>query len=252
MVQVAKKQNNPNKMGELLVQNNIITKHQLLEIQKSKGSESAEQLITYLLDRGEVAEEDVMQFLAEQYNCQEVKVEEFTISEKVIKMVPQKFCRQHILIPLSFIGDTLVVACSNPMNVFAKEQLTFMTNYKIEMVLASPRSIKEAIDLYFEQNEKEMYKIFSEIESAEIHFRKQYKIEKETDVSVIKLNKNDPEPIVRCVNRVISGAIKKIALIYTLNLMKKRVVSGIELMESYKSFFIRLKRYLHLLLVVLK
>ena len=209
MVQAAKKQTTSNKMGELLVQNNIITKHQLLEIQRSKGNEGAEQLITYLLDRGEVAEDDVMQFLAEQYNCQVVKVEDFTISEKVIKMVPQKFCRQHSLIPLSFIGDTLVVACSNPMNVFAKEQLAFMTNYKIEMVLASKRSILEAVDVYFEQTSKEMHKIFSEIESAEIHFRKKYKLDKDDNVSVIKLNKNDPEPIVRCVNRIISGAIKK-------------------------------------------
>ena len=196
---------------EILIQDKVITKHQFAEFQK-KGGKSG-QLIDYLRDRGDLDEPEMMELLSQQYNCQVINIENFDISQELTRLVPYKFCVKHNIIPVSRIGDTVVVACSNPSKaLLIKEQFLFLTKCKIEFVIASQKAIALTIESQYEQTEEEMYRLFSEIEKMNIDLKNKRKLkdeDEEDDLSIVKLNKTDPEPIVQCVNQIISCGINK-------------------------------------------
>ncbi len=194
-------------IGELLVQNDLITRQQLMEVQKLERK-NREQMLTVLVKSGFISEKDLMGFMSEQYNCQVIKIEDFEISPEIIKKVPRKVCEKYGVIPLSKIGDVFVFACSNPSDKFAKEELIFVTGCKIEFVIASANSIKEAIEIQYNEGDEDMHKIFAEIESSNAHFKQSIDEEDEEGV-VVKVQKNDKEPIIRCVNRIITSAQQK-------------------------------------------
>ena len=196
---------------EILVQNKVITKHQLAEFQKKGGKSS--RLIEYLRERGDLDEPEMMELLSQEYKCQVINIEDFDISKELIRLVPYKFCVKHNIIPVSRIGDTVVVACSDPSKtLLIKEQFLFLTKCKVEFVIASQKSIASTIESQYEQTEEEMYKLFSEIEKINVDLKKKMKRkdeDEEDNVSIVKLDKNDPEPVVQCVNQIISCAISK-------------------------------------------
>ena len=193
-------------LGELLVQKEVISKKDLVEVQ---GLEKAhrEQMLSVLLDGGYVTETELMNFLSEQYNCQIINLEEFEISKDLTKVISKKICERYTVIPLSKIGNTLIVVCANPADKFAKEQLMAFTGCKIEFVLAPARMIREAIDTHYEDSEFNIQKLFSEIEVSTLKLQEKY--EESEDVSVTKINKKDKEPVIRCVNRIITSAVSK-------------------------------------------
>ena len=206
---VRKKPKKKQSLGELLVQNNLISRGELMEVQNLE-KESREQMLSILLENGYVSEVELMSFLSQQYGCQVIQLEDFNISKGLIKIVPKKVCERYQVIPVSQIGNTLVVACSNPSDKFAKEQLLFTTGYKIEFVLASSSAIKEAIRLHYEESEFDIHKLFSEIEASTAQYRnKDDEEEGPGSTPAFKLNRNDKEPIIRCVNRIITSATHK-------------------------------------------
>ena len=179
MGQTARVRNKKKEVKDILVQSNVLTKNQLLEIQKKGYGKNSDKMLSFLLDRGDVSEKDVLNVLSEQYNCQIINIEDFDISPDLIKLVPYKFCSNYSVIPISRIGDTIVVACFNPSNVFVKEQLVFLTGCKIEFVLAARKSISMTIESLYEQNEEEMHKLFTEIEETNLNFQKKHKTKDE-------------------------------------------------------------------------
>ena len=200
------------KFTELLVQNSIINRKQLYELQRKVKGETFEEMVTYLIDHGDLTEKELLSFLSEQYNCSVVDIENFNISGDLVKLVPHKFCVKHKVIPISRVGEAIIIACLNPTDAIVKEQLTFFTNSKIEFVLASKEGIENAIEIKYEQKENQMHHIYSEIESAKSRLMAQTKKEKEDEgenYEVIRINPNDPEPIVRCVNQIITTGLQK-------------------------------------------
>ena len=95
-------------MGELLVQKKIMSKQQLVELQKKTG-DNDRKFLSVLTDMGYLSETEVVSFLSEQYGYQTIDIESFDISKEVLHLVPQKFCDKYTVIPISRLGDTLVV-----------------------------------------------------------------------------------------------------------------------------------------------
>ena len=207
----ALKNKNKKSSKEILVQDKVITKHQLEEFQK-KGGKSG-QLIEYLRERGNLDEPEMMELLSQQYNCQVINIEDFDISQELTRLVPYKFCVKHNIIPISRIGDTVIVACSDPSKaILIKEQFLFLTKCKVEFVIASQKAIALTIESQYEQTEEEMYRLFSEIEKSNVDLKKKRKMkdeDEEDNLSIVRINANNSEPIVQCVNQMISYAINK-------------------------------------------
>ena len=195
-----------------LVEKNVSSSQELMKLHnlKSKGKDK---VLSVLMDEGHISEQEMIGYLSQKYNCQVIQLEDFEISKEVLQLVPQKICEKYTVIPVSRVGDTLVVACIDPSNVYAKEQLLFTTGCKIEFVLAEKNTIKDSINALYGGTEEEMGYLFAEIEESSLKFRrnqkKQIEEEEDEDVAVIRLNKNDPEPVVRCVNSIVSSAIYK-------------------------------------------
>ena len=135
----------PLKIGELLVRAKLITEDQLekaIEAQKGSGGRIGEQLLK--LDF--VGEEDILDCLSQQFGVPSINLRHFDVDESIIRLIPADIARKYQFIPVTKTGATLTVAMEDPTNVFAMDDITFITGYRVEPVVASEDALREAID----------------------------------------------------------------------------------------------------------
>lgn len=136
------------RLGEMLVTAKIITNEQLeqaLQIQKKQGG----RLGSNLVQLGFVEEEELTEFLSEQYGVPSINLSHFDIDASVLKLIPADVCKKYLLIPLNRTGATLTIAMADPSNVFAMDDIKFLTGYHVEPVVASEASIKSSLGKYY-------------------------------------------------------------------------------------------------------
>lgn len=136
------------RFGDILVKEEVISLDQLkaaIEEQKQTGKRLGETL----LKLGYINEYELVAFLSKQYRVPAINLDEFEIAPDVLKLVPRESAVKHGLVPINRSGSNLVVAMSDPSNIFAIDDLKFATGHNIEVVVASERAIKNAIDKYY-------------------------------------------------------------------------------------------------------
>ena len=136
------------KLGELLVNENLITPEQLREAladQKGKGG----RLGAHLTQKGIISEDDLTTFLSKQYGVPSINLTEFEIEPEVVKLVPFDVAKKYFVIPINRAGSTLILAMADPSNIFAIDDIKFMTGYNVEAVVAPEAAIIEAIKNYY-------------------------------------------------------------------------------------------------------
>lgn len=136
------------RLGELLVKANLITPEQLqkaLTEQKAGGG----RLGFNLTKLGFLNEETLTTFLSKQYKVPAINLSEFEIDPSVIKLIPLDVAKKYLVIPVNRAGSTLILAMSDPSNIFALDDIMFMTGYNVEAVVAAEASIIEAIKKYY-------------------------------------------------------------------------------------------------------
>ena len=137
------------KFGDLLVESGLITRQQLeeaLNAQKQFGG----RLGSNLIRMGLISEDAVTSFLSQQYGVPSINLDDFEIDQGICKLIPVKTAIKYEVIPISRIGSTLTVAMVDPSNVFAIDDIKFMTGYNVEPVVASETAIKETIKRYYQ------------------------------------------------------------------------------------------------------
>ncbi|MFV1956180.1 MAG: type IV-A pilus assembly ATPase PilB [bacterium] len=137
------------RLGEMLVKANLISEDQLkqaLEEQSKSGGR-----LGYNLAKLDIMEEgDIVAFLSKQYGVPSINLTEFEIDSNIIKLIPGKTAKKYQLIPVSRTGGTLTLAMADPTNVFALDDIKFMTGYNVEPVVASETAIEDSIMKYYE------------------------------------------------------------------------------------------------------
>lgn len=135
-------------LGELLVREGVITTEQL---QQALGEleEKGGRLSVHLISLGFITEKQLVGFLAHQYNVLPVNLSEATIDSEVIKLVPRKVCEKHSVIPVDIAGSALIVAMCDPSNIFAIDDIKFLTGYNVEVVVAKESDIRAAIEKHY-------------------------------------------------------------------------------------------------------
>src|SRR5512133_1581885 len=111
-----------NRLGELLVRNKLISESQLakaLEDQKSSGG----RLGASLIKLGFIKEDELAAFLSRQYGVPSINLAEFEIDPAVIKLVPSEVASKYQVVPINRAGSTLIVAMSDPSNIFAIDDI---------------------------------------------------------------------------------------------------------------------------------
>ncbi len=138
----------PVKLGELLLKENMVTPQQLQEAlthQKRNGGKLGKAFVSL----GYVRDEEITSLLSRQYGVPSINLDHFEVDPAIIKIIPAETSRKYQILPLSRSGATLTIAMADPTNVFAMDDIKFMTGYNVEPVVASETSLDEAIEKYY-------------------------------------------------------------------------------------------------------
>jgi len=136
------------RIGELLLKEQRITPAQLqesLDHQQANGG----QLGLSLVRLGFVTDEEITDLLSKQYGVPSINLSRFEIDSSVIKLLPAEIVRKYQAVPLGRAGATLTIAITDPTNVFAMDDIKFMTGLNVEPVVASEASVLEALCRYY-------------------------------------------------------------------------------------------------------
>src|SRR4026209_1522868 len=123
------------RIGELLLKEKRITPEQLQEAltyQKANGGKLGFNLVTL----GFVKDEDLTALLSKQYGVPSINLAQFDIDAAIVKLIPAETAHKYQIVPLSRAGATLTIAMTDPTNVFAMDDIKFMTGYNVEPVVA--------------------------------------------------------------------------------------------------------------------
>jgi type IV pilus assembly protein PilB len=194
-----------NRLGEILVKNNLISRDQLgraLEEQKLSGGQL--RLGSILINLKLITEEQLTSFLSKQYGVPSVNLADYEIDPAVIKIIPAEVVQKYQLLPVNRAGATLVIAVSDPSNLFAIEDIKFMTGYNIEMVVASERDIKASIDKYYDQSAS-LADVMGDMDVEDFEI-----IDDNEQIDVGSLERaTEDAPVVKMVNAILQDAIRK-------------------------------------------
>jgi type IV pilus assembly protein PilB len=136
------------RIGELLLKEKRITPAQLqeaLNYQKGNGGKLGFNLVRL----GFVKDEEITSLLSKQYGVPSINLTQFEIDPGIIKLIPSETAHKYQIVPLSRAGATLTIAMTDPTNVFAMDDIKFMTGYNVEPVVASETAVLEAITRYY-------------------------------------------------------------------------------------------------------
>lgn len=203
------------KLGELLLRSQIVTGAQL-EAARNEQRKTGGRLSGQLTKLGYVREQDMTNFLSRQFGVPSVHLDEVQeIGEDLLKLIPRDKAVKHSCLPINRVGQTLVVAMSDPTDMFAIDDLKFMTGYNIEVVVAGEQAILGAIDRFYAkkaspnaQNEGADDFDFGggidEFDLDDVEFG-----DEEESVNAVDLqNMAEEAPVVRLVNAILVDAIR--------------------------------------------
>jgi len=202
------------RFGEILVKQEVINPDQLktaIEEQKRTGKRLGDTLVRL----GYISQYELVAFLSKQYGVPAINLDEFDVMPEVLKFIPRESAVKHSLIPINRSGGTLVVAMSDPSNIFAIDELKFATGHNIEVVVASEDSIKNAIERHYGDRKNERAKIHIEETGGsidEIMGEIEYfiaELGKTEEMEVDDLARASEEaPVIRLVNHILVNAIR--------------------------------------------
>jgi type IV pilus assembly protein PilB len=195
------------RIGEILVRESIISTDQLRKAQKDQQS-TGKRLAYSLAKLGILGEKELTDFLARQYGVPSISLSEFEIDPEVIDLIPKDVAIKHTVLPVQRAGSTLIVAMSDPANIYAIDDLKFLTGLNIEPVVTTDAAIEDAIQRYYEQPEQlESYdEVIGDLDFEDIDFGE----EEDDDFNVLDSQAEaEQAPVVKLCNLILLNAISK-------------------------------------------
>ncbi|MBW2362376.1 MAG: Flp pilus assembly complex ATPase component TadA, partial [Deltaproteobacteria bacterium] len=193
------------RIGELLVKENLLSAEQLAkarEESRNKGGRLGAQITSL----GFLDENELTDFVAKQYGVPSIELDEFEVEDAVIQLIPEEVAAKHTVIPVNRAGSTLILATSDPSNIFALDDIKFLTGYNIQPVVASEEAIKRAIDRYYDQSSS-LDDVMGDFDDSDIDL-----VQDGDDVDISELAKaSEDAPVVKLVNLILTDAVKKVA-----------------------------------------
>jgi type IV pilus assembly protein PilB len=211
MAQVKLGQQMVRRLGDLLVAEGLITADQLRQaLGEQKGK--ADKLGSILVRQGSLSEEQLIGFLSRQYGIPSITLANLDVDSETLRLVPAHIAKKYDVLPVKRIGGTLTLAMSDPTNVFALDDIAFMTNLQILPVVAPQAAIRRALDKNYEvaQPVSSMTDMMSEItgDASSVEVVEDEQAGAQVDVFELK-ESADEAPVVKLVNMVLVDAIRK-------------------------------------------
>jgi type IV pilus assembly protein PilB len=204
-------------IGELLIEENLITAGQL-EAALKYQSHNGGRLGSILIHLGYVDDDDITLILSKKYGVPSIDLESFEIAPSVIKLIPVEVARKYMVVPLSLVGSSMTIACADPANVFALDDIKFSTGFNVETVVATEGSILEALEKYYGASKSiELLDVYQKIadeqkqdDSGESNVDLDINIDESEEAVLQQLQKSgDEAPIIKLVNLILSQSIQK-------------------------------------------
>ncbi len=201
------------KLGELLIRENLITPAQLqqaLEYQRKHGGRLGSSVVKLGLLTGD----QITAVLSRQYGIPSINLEYFEADPNVIRLIPMETALKYQVLPLSRVGSSLTLAMVDPANVYAMDDIKFMTGFNIEPVVASEASILEAIKKHYgsieeQERKKEIEDLVSFIDDGQTE-SVEVEAEDESTLNLAALEKAAEEaPVVKLVNYILTDAVER-------------------------------------------
>jgi type IV pilus assembly protein PilB len=197
------------RLGEILVKDSLISGDQLkqaLDFQKKNGG----RLGTCLVKMGLVSDDDITAVLSRQYGVPSINLKFYEVDPAVIKLVPQETAVRYQIVPLSRVGSTLTIAMTDPTNVFAMDDIKFMTGFNVEPVVASETAISEAISKFYGAVEsvEELDKVMKDLTAEDADALELAGEESEMDLASLE-KAAEEAPIIKLCNLILTDAVKR-------------------------------------------
>jgi type IV pilus assembly protein PilB len=197
------------RLGDLLVAEGLITDVQLRQaLTEQKGK--PDKLGSVLVRLGLVSEEQLIGFLSRQYGIPSINVGNIEVDAEALRLVPAPIAKKHDVLPVKRIGGTLTLAMADPTNVFALDDIAFMTNLQILPVVAPQAAIRKAIEAAYDGGGPTMTEMMTELTSEVSNVEVIEDEQAAGTVDVFELKESaDEAPVVKLVNMVMVDAIRR-------------------------------------------
>jgi type IV pilus assembly protein PilB len=199
-----------NRLGDVLVRSGKITPQQLQEglaFQKEKGGRIGSALVKL----GLVSEKELVEFLSQHFGVPAIDLARVDVDESVIKIVPPEVARKYMILPVAKVGPKVTLAMIDPTNVFAMDDIKFMTGYTVDPVVASESALRIAIDKYYGSTHAiELKKVMEDLTTEPAADAALEVLDEDQELDLDTLEKESEEaPVVRLVNIILTDAIKR-------------------------------------------
>jgi len=195
------------RIGELLVKENMLSSEQLRKAREEAASQG-ERLGSQITALGFMDENELTEFVAKQYGVPSINLEDFEIEAEVLSLIPEEVATKHNVVPVNRAGSTLILATADPSNIFALDDIKFLTGYNIQPVVASEEAIRSAIETYYNGPDEDLLDdVMAGFDDEGIDF---VSGEEEEDTGQMAKEADDA-PVVKLVNLILTDAIKKSA-----------------------------------------
>ncbi|HEX5061843.1 MAG TPA: type IV-A pilus assembly ATPase PilB [Kofleriaceae bacterium] len=192
------------RIGELLVREKMLSLQQLQQAQ-DEAKRTGKRLGATLARLGYVDDTRLTQFVAKQYSLPSINLSEIEIDPAVLKLIPREICEKHQVIPIRRNGPTLVVAMADPSNIYAIDELKFLTQYNIEPIVTSESGLEAALSRYYDKG-PDLDQMVGELDVEDVDFASMT----DENVNVVDLeNQAGEAPVVKLCNAILLSAIKK-------------------------------------------
>ncbi|HXT25685.1 MAG TPA: type IV-A pilus assembly ATPase PilB [Candidatus Eisenbacteria bacterium] len=195
------------RLGEILVKESLITQDQLqkaLEFQRVNGGK----LGSCLAKMGFITDDDITGVLSRQYGVPSINLKYYEIDPNVIRLIPQDTALRYQVVPLSRVGSVLTIAMTDPTNVFAMDDVKFMTGFNVEPVVASEAAISDAISRCYggaHTNGEELTNLMRDLVEEELELAPD---DAELDAQALE-KAAEEAPIIKLVNLILTDSVKR-------------------------------------------
>ncbi len=190
-------------IADQLLDSSLITQEQL-ELALSEQGKSGGSLGYNLVKTGAISEKAFSEFLSQEYQVPAVDLDDLHADEDSVELIPSEVATKFQVVPVRREGRLLTVAMANPDNIFAIDDIKFITGLEVKPVVATETSIKRAIDRFYDSADslaevmRDMEEDFEIVE------------EMEEDLGLTEAQSEDA-PVVKLVNSLIADAVNKAA-----------------------------------------
>jgi type IV pilus assembly protein PilB len=192
------------RLEDVLTANGIVSRDQLdkaLELQKEKGIP----LASILIEQGIVKQEALVELLSTELGIPPINLSRYKVDDNVVKIIPERIARHYRIVPISRLGGDLTVAMSDPLNIFAVDDIKTLTGFKIKPVIAADKDIVRVLDTAYTGQSQSINEI---LQSAEVG--ESVEVVADQGVDIDKVTQESQEvPIVKIVDSILAEGLRR-------------------------------------------